>query len=222
VPSTDFYQAAYYLYQLALQANDRGDYFPIQGTCLGFELLHLITSQNASLLGWVDAEDITLPLKYEPGFESSRLFSVAPPNVVSILGSQPVTMNNHMRAIFKQDYEYNPSLDTFYRILSTNKDRKNVTFISTVEARNYPIYGYQWHPEKPQFEWDAEAVIQHTADAISSMQYFSSFLVSEARKSTHRFASEEAESKALIYNYPVTDTRELVQNFQQCYVFNKK
>ena len=29
-----------------------------------------------------------------------------------------------------------------------NKDRNGKIFISTIEARNYPFYGVQWHPER--------------------------------------------------------------------------
>ena len=38
-------------------------------------------------------------------------------------------------------------------MLSTNVDRQNKAFVSFIEARNYPIYGTQFHPERPQFEW---------------------------------------------------------------------
>ena len=31
--------------QMALEANDAGDYFPVQGTCMGFEALAIYFSQ---------------------------------------------------------------------------------------------------------------------------------------------------------------------------------
>jgi len=36
--------AANYLYSLAMEANDKGDYFPIWGTCQGFQLLHYLAA----------------------------------------------------------------------------------------------------------------------------------------------------------------------------------
>jgi len=218
-PSTQFYRSAFFLYQLALDANDKGDFFPIQGHCLGFELLHLMTSRNASLLGWVDAENIALPLDFTSKLPGSRIFANAPSDVLDILKSEKVTMNNHMRAVFPRDYTTNPLLDQFYDILSTNVDRDNVTFISTVEAKRYPVYGVQWHPEKPQFEWDAKEVTPHSPGAVYVSQYMANFLVSEARKNNHAFADPKVEAKALIYNNPVTYTANVVRNFEQCYLF---
>ena len=48
------------------QANDNGDYFPLWGTCLGFELLgYLATDKNYSVLSAVDAENLSLPLDFK-------------------------------------------------------------------------------------------------------------------------------------------------------------
>ena len=45
----------------------------------------------------------------------------------------------------------NPYLPKLFDVLSTNKDRNNLVFISTVEAKGgLPIFATQWHPEKPQ------------------------------------------------------------------------
>jgi anthranilate/para-aminobenzoate synthase component II len=41
----------------------------------------------------------------------------------------------------------------FYNVLSTNADRKGKVFVSSIEAKQYPIYGVQYHPERVQFEF---------------------------------------------------------------------
>ena len=43
---------------------------------------------------------------------------------------------------------------------------KGKTFMSTLEAVNYPIYITQWHPEKVQFEWDSQEGINHSYVSI--------------------------------------------------------
>ena len=40
----------------------------------------------------------------------------------------------------------NARLTAFYNVLSVNKDRNGKEFVSTIEAKKYPIYGSQWHP----------------------------------------------------------------------------
>ena len=39
-------------------------------------------------------------------------------------------------------------MDQFWDILSVNKDVNGLEFVSTIEAKNYPIFGTQFHPEK--------------------------------------------------------------------------
>jgi gamma-glutamyl hydrolase len=39
-------------------------------------------------------------------------------------------------------------------------------FISTMEAKTVPMYGTQWHPERPQFEWGIDDMgINHGSHA---------------------------------------------------------
>ncbi|CAK0906290.1 unnamed protein product [Prorocentrum cordatum] len=125
-----------------------------------------------------------------------------PAHVLGWVTTENVTSNLHHDGVLPATYATNERLSLLFRVLSTNRDRKGKPFVSTVEARQYPIYGVQWHPERPIFSWDAdEGGINHGAHAIESMQYFANFLVNEARKNDHRFPSANDERGALIYNY---------------------
>ena len=59
-PNTALFHSGKFLYDLAIQANENGDYFPIIGHCMGFELLCLITSDNPDMLEQFDAENVTM------------------------------------------------------------------------------------------------------------------------------------------------------------------
>ncbi|KAI2662278.1 Gamma-glutamyl hydrolase [Labeo rohita] len=61
--SSGYSKAAGIFYRLALEANSNGDYFPIWGTCLGFELLTLLTSGKL-LLSHTNTSGIALPLNF--------------------------------------------------------------------------------------------------------------------------------------------------------------
>jgi len=42
-----------------MNATDNGDYFPIWGTCLGFELLHyIISGEHSDVLGHITEEEM--------------------------------------------------------------------------------------------------------------------------------------------------------------------
>ena len=44
---------------------------------------------------------------------------------------------------------------------SSDACRNGSEYISTIEAKNYPFFGTQWHPEKPPYEFSLTA-IPHT------------------------------------------------------------
>lgn len=48
------------------QANKRGDYFPVWGTCLGFELLTYLTS-GKTVLSYTNTSGVALPLTFTNG-----------------------------------------------------------------------------------------------------------------------------------------------------------
>lgn len=106
--------------------------------------------------------------------------------------------------------------------MSVNSDWNGLEFISTIEHRQYPFYGVQFHPEKNLYEWVRNKNISHTAHAIEASQYFAQFFVNEARKSDHRFADSKTEDQYVIYNYPCTFTGAVGSAFEQAYMFPSK
>ncbi|CAL1540419.1 unnamed protein product [Lymnaea stagnalis] len=187
------------VYDLALQLNDKGDYYPIWGTCMGFQLLCYVT-QGENLLKPTDSNNASWALNLTSDAYLSRMYGIAPFEVQKILLTEPVTQNQHSYSILIPDFENSKLSDFFYK-LSTNLDRKGVEFISSVEAKKYPIYGTQWHPEKNSFNWNPNYVINHDNDAVLVGQYMANFFVNEARKSQHKFPSALVEAVNLIQNY---------------------
>ncbi|XP_038587894.1 gamma-glutamyl hydrolase [Micropterus salmoides] len=213
--SSGYERAAKIFYELAIEANERGDYFPVWGTCLGFEQLTYLTSRK-TVLSNTNTSGVPLPLNFTDEIKGSRMFKGFPAELMEDLASEPLTENSHRWSLAVLTYNTNEELKKFYKVLSTNTDGK-IEFVSTVEAHDYPIYGTQWHPEKNAFEW-TRPYIPHSSSAVKTTFYMAEFFVSEARKNLHRFESEEDESKALIYNYnPVYAGPK--SGFQQIYYF---
>ena len=66
------------------------------------------------------------------------------------------------------------------------------------ESPLYPIYGAQFHAEKPEFENKPQYNTPHSEDAIRFAQYLANFFVGEASKNTNVFPESES---FLIDNY---------------------
>ncbi|XP_069700745.1 gamma-glutamyl hydrolase-like [Periplaneta americana] len=206
------------IYHLALEMNKKGDYFPIWGTCLGFELLtYAAAHEREHRCDCVSYND-ALPLEFTKDYSKSKLFGAAPDNIRNILSTQKVTVNFHHYCVTEKNLTSFGLLREWH-ILSNNRDSNNLLFISTIEHRTYPFYGVMFHPEKNAYEWKVNKNHPHFAEAISAAQYFAEFFINEARKNEHKFPSVPQESVSLIYNYPVTYTGNRWV-FEQCYFFN--
>ncbi|XP_062335527.1 gamma-glutamyl hydrolase [Osmerus eperlanus] len=215
IVSSGYATAAKIFYELAIEANSRGDHFPVWGTCLGFEELAYLTS-GENLLSHTNTSGVALPLNFTKESRDGRMFKGFPADVLSALATEAITENSHQWSLTTESFNSRKELKNFYRVLSTNTDG-TTEFVSTMEAYKFPIYGTQWHPEKNAFEW-SRPYIPHSPAAVKTTFYMADFLVNEARQSFHRFENEEEEKKALIYNYNPVYTG-VKSAFEQIYFF---
>lgn len=56
--------------EVANEFNNQGDYFPIWGTCLGFELMGYIENNMEEIRVDCQSNNQALPLKFKPGIAS--------------------------------------------------------------------------------------------------------------------------------------------------------
>ena len=152
-----FPSSAQYIFDKTVEANKAGDFMPLWGTCMGFQWLLISASRDQDILdpksGQMDAYNLSIPLEFTSTGRSSKMFANAPEYIYKSLGTLNVTMNNHHYGIWTEHFEATESLNSFFNMISTNVDRNGDSFVSTIEAFDYPIFGSQWHPEKNIFEY---------------------------------------------------------------------
>ncbi|KAG2482320.1 hypothetical protein HYH03_018742 [Edaphochlamys debaryana] len=197
--------AARKLFNWALEANDAGNPFPIHGTCLGFQLLHILASNISRNDLLVDTDSVAHPttLIWQPAANGSRLFGDLAPDLHDKLADPKfnIALQNHMYGIPPSFYQRWPVLAKWYKPLSTTLDRNGIEYISTMEGVKYPFFGTQWHPEKPPYEFGMEEV-PHSLDAIRVSQHLSNVFMEAARMSAHAPESKEEELAMQIYSTP--------------------
>jgi len=169
-----------------------GIWQPLWGTCMGFQTLNILAARNDSALSRAafDSENLALPLALTAYGKRSRMLGAdTPQDVLTTLTSLNVTENLHHDGVKPSQYATNANLSSFFKVVSTNVDRKGVAFVSTSEHPTRPVYAVQWHPERNQFEWDSDLPsINHGGDAVRAMSWLSSFFIAEARKNNATFA----------------------------------
>jgi len=157
---------------MAVAAAAKGDYFPVWGTCLGYELM----IQHVGGLKWLEKFDARRFSK------RTRLHLRATPEESRLLSHASAAQLDHLTHTFGPffDHDYGLSVGRFmrnkalkgaFRILSTSHDRAGKEYISMVDGRRLPFYGTQFHPDN---------------DRENRMEWMADFMRSEMRKSRHK------------------------------------
>ena len=103
------------------------DYFPIWGTCFGFQALICLIG------GFKKLKKYKLVGLHPIYAKKSRIF---PRNLTL------KTHHDHDYGISVDDFNNNSHLRRFFTICATDRE-----YVGAIEAKHYPIYGTAWHPE---------------------------------------------------------------------------
>ena len=218
--------AAHRLWQLAEQSNANGVYFPIWGTCLGFEfLLMLGADRDHDLMEDFAAENVSLPLYFsydEKDGENGKGSHHSPSSLLydegwqALLPHANITMNNHQFGLTPESFNKNDKLTRIFDATTISYDLDGKAFVSTIEPKDpdhHPYYGVQYHPEKAVFEYGTcphtnlplEAT-DHSVSAIRLALHLAEFFGNAVRKNqrdtNHTF--REVDDYPFVYTYPRT------------------
>jgi gamma-glutamyl hydrolase len=142
-PHPLYSQTASFIFNSTIAANSKGVYFPLWGTCQGFQLLCILAAGTDVLEhNAFDSEDYSIPLNLTAEGLVSRLFGPMPLDVVQTLVKENVTTNLHHDGVTPDTFA--AKVSPLFTALSTNVDRTGKAFVSTMEAKRYPIWGTQW------------------------------------------------------------------------------
>lgn len=80
----------------------------------------------------------------------SKMFKNSNPDFKQLLEKEFVTFNVHHLGTTTVEWEKN-KLGEFFNVVTTSLDDNGKVVISSMEAKDYPIYGVQYHPEKSPY-----------------------------------------------------------------------
>jgi len=200
---TSYQETGCFIYNLIKRLNDQGIYYPLWGTCLGFQLLHQCARSNITTLQRFDGEPPYAQRNHFTRSAShSRLFRSKPGHyMMDLMAEENLQLLSHNFGIAPWEYKSFHNLSDTYNVLATMQDRNGNSFVSIIEAWDYPIYGTQFHPEKNIYEWDITVPIPHGKNAVRMATYLADFFASEARRNPNQFTTEEELKPWLIYNW---------------------
>lgn len=178
----EYYTCCKKLMHMAMKENDKGNVFPVWGCCMGFQQMLIIADGKDNidnLLTKFDSfKNLMCSIKLTSEGERSQIIHGLDFNTYNNIIKRKCTLNNHMLGISPSKMKNNPVLNDFYKIVGTSEDRNGKKFVAIIEARHYPFYGVQWHPERN-----------------SEMNSFVKFLVRQLNKSKRRKHTEKKRNK---------------------------
>lgn len=151
--------------------------------------------------------------------------------VQTFMATENITFNDHNNGFLPTAFETDPYLMSNFSVLGTSFDSKHNIFaaiIETIPSLGLNWFGTQFHPEKPQYEFDGGGAtneltheickkwthfskfhvlilcrnIPHNRDAIISNQYLVEFFLEVVRSSNdNTFKDEQELNDLVIYNY---------------------
>lgn len=152
VTQPEYYKCCKKLLHLAMKENDKGNYFPIWGCCMGFQQMLIITDGKDDTENFLEKFDsygnLMCDIKFTTEGEQTRIARGIDDKIKKRLTRKKCSLNNHKLGISVRKFKKNKKLTDFYNIVGTSRDRKNKEFVTIIEARHYPFYAVQWHPER--------------------------------------------------------------------------
>ncbi len=192
---------------------------PIWGTCQGFELFHVIVSGSRSILDNFSAWNLPTNLQINSDAnKTSKIYSLFSDQDIINLIAEPLTAEFHHLGIGLKEYNLFPDVENFFDKTSFAFDNDNKLYVSSIEAKDYPIYAVQYHPEKTSYDKIYTDNIPQGIDAVRITQNLANYFVNTARSNTNSMTEDEKKKFGLINIYQMTTEKN--DNYD-VYIFKK-
>lgn len=98
-----------------------------------------------------------------------------------------MTFFDHVGAVLTSTYESNTKLNSFWNLIAETTTSCNQTLVVAWEAKKYPFYSVQFHPEKSNFEWKVYS--DKSNDSVEVTQILAKRFIAKAQLSIHKYAN---------------------------------
>ena len=153
--------------------NIKGTVFPILGTCLGFQsLLNILTNNNLALVR-ASNENETRKVDITKEGYKSNLNLIFSQEDLKNFSEEPLFYYHHSWGYLKEDTDSSEIFKANINPLGYNLDDKGREILAIFEDKKYPFIGWQFHPEKIQFEHNDNFIINKSEKSIDFNSRFS-------------------------------------------------
>lgn len=181
-----------YVFNKVIEMNKQGVNFPLWTTCQGFELIHAIVANDTKVLENFSAWNMPSGIYSIKGVtEFTRMYAEFSKEDLENLEKFNSTSEFHRLGISPDAYSKYPALNDFFTITTLGKDTDEQIYIASVEAKNYPIFAPQFHPEKTPYDRAIKDNIPRNSVATKTAQMLGNAFINEAERNHRRITYDE-------------------------------
>lgn len=186
--------------EFSIQAYKQGISFPVFGTCMGFEAMMTLLTDYEVQLEKVDNENQTLGLDFSPKAKTSYLSLYFTVNQLESINSQKLFYFHHRDGFSVAQVEKSAKAKQNLDIVATVITPQKTKIVAVFQHKTYPFIAVQFHPEKIQFEYSDNYVINKSELSVQVNSGFSKILRRliggvQAKLSTKEVLEFRAEAK---------------------------
>lgn len=179
---------------------------PLWGSGLGMEILHSVISGSTKGIDFLEnnGEPITLTVDSDVN-KTSRLFSRFSDKDIENVNSLPLNISFNTHGITLREYRNYRDLDNFFKAnslgLAYGLDGAKKTFIASVEAKNFAIFGVQFDPESICYNRLRSFSVPSGINAVRISHDFSNMFLNIARKNPNIMTKEDRKKFGVINTF---------------------
>ena len=193
-----YQDAVNYVINYSIYQNGIGNYYPLWCTCMSFELAAIFLTENRILKHQKSISEKFLEREGQIGpsvlkwtKKKSKLRNIFTNKEISEMSKKDSIFQAHSLSITCRS-KLSKKLSKVANIVAVNTSvpghggKGGVKYISIYELKKYPIYGVQFHPEKPPFEYvNDHKRVPKTDIAITISNKMARFFINECKKNSN-------------------------------------
>lgn len=204
---SDYTKAARALLKAAVELNEQGIHFPVIGICLGFQTMTAVMGSALDIVEFAKGtSNYNAVLNWTSEASHSQLWNCFSAEQRKMLANQQLSFNYHNYMVDPEKFKKNQKLNDFFRIVSTSpSEQGDFEFVSSIEGRQYPFYGFQHHPEwcyhdfyYPKMEVIKSGVTAEIGNAVARL------FLGDARRNQNVYPNKEELKKKSLVNAPTS------------------
>lgn len=204
-----------------MKENDAGRTFPILGICQGLELmLYLTSNKRIDFLDAIQNHTGVFDVMTLVGTNYYIIDGVSDRTLQAMTDPKKTPEGGamfffHSNGTLLSTFQKDKDINNFWNLMGTTT-KGNQTFVTYLEAKRYPFYITQFHPERLTFNANLSDQLFYARGELSTTIALN--FVMKCKQNPHRYSRDELTSD-IIENYPLFVSRAFTD--LKVYLFNE-